>query len=390
MSMKVKVDPFWGSTLSLFLNDLSFISFPSFVSAISTISIISLLFAVIFIFNLNNHFILNLILSSTSSGTISNYSKLLLHTSSSMISGFMYGKRFKNSFKIGEIVLISQLTAKLIVFCHENRFKGWAPFFLLINLFPLIFKFKSSFNFVSSAGTWIILSATFSLNRGLIFNLLTEIFKDKRLLFYWPSFLVLIILFPILFPKISLFATQNSLRKFYHFAAVVLFLPAAFWSLNVLKVALAVASTLFLYTELIRNDLKEEFKGSLSFFKLNEFMEKCRNELDCGEMVLSHFYLLLGCSLPFWINRNPNSSLDISSFSGLISLGIGDSLASIGGKGFGRNTWHSKTRKTLEGSFCGFIGMLISWILLNYYFFVSKISIEKIFLISFSSAIWEL
>ena len=368
--MTMKMDTFWGSTLTLFLNDKSIMHF---------INMISLLLVVIFIFNLNNHFILNLILSIITSSTVSNQ---LLHISSSIISGFIYRKRFKNSFKTGEIVLISQLTTKLIVFCHENRFKGWAPFFLLINLFPIIFKFKSSFNFLSVALTWIVFSTNFSLNREMIFNLFTEIFKDKRLLFYWPSLLFLIILLPISYP----FSNQNSLRKFYHFACVVLFLPAAFWSLNVLKVAFAVALTLFLYIEIIRNDLKEEFKNSVYFLKFNDFMENCRNELDCGEMILSHFYLLLGCSLPFFIN--PNNSLNISSFSGLISLGIGDSLASIGGKRFGKNTWHSKTRKTLEGSFFGFIGMFITWTFLNE-FLLSKISIKKLVFISFSSTIWE-
>jgi dolichol kinase len=378
--MTSKVDTFLGSTLSLLITDFNHFNNTSLAHVVNnttSMTILSLLSALIFIFNVNNHFLFNLILSFS---TRSTPLTLLSHASSAVISGFLYSSRFKNSFKVGEIVLISQLTAKLVVSCHENRFKGWAPFFLLTNLFPLIFKFKSSVKVLSAFTTWIVFSAAFTLTKEHVLNLFISIFKCKELLFYWPSLLFFIILLPISFPKSSLFSNQNSLRKFYHFSAVALFLPAAFWSLKILKIALAVASTLFLYTEIIRNDLK----ANLKTLKFNEFMERCRNELDSGQMILSHFYLLIGCSLPFWLCE----SLNISSFSGVISLGIGDSLASIGGKRFGRTTWHSKTRKTLEGSFFGFIGMLISWIVLNE-LCSSKLPIEKIFFISISSCIWE-
>lgn len=306
-----------------------------------------------------------------------------MHSFSSVVSGFLFDYRFKKSFKTGEIVLLSQLAAKLFLFCHENRFKGWAPFFFLTNIFPLI-SFKLKRSFLVSTAAWTVFSFSISLNRELVLNLIKEILKEKRLIVYWSILLVLIILLPLKFSKSRLFSSQNSLRKFYHFATVVLFIPAAFWSINVLRIALAVAASLFLCIETVRSDFKEEFKQNCHFQKFNEFMERCRNDLDCGEMILSHFYLLIGCSLPFWLNPK----MDISCFSGIISLGIGDSLASIGGKSFGKTTWHSKTSKTLEGSLCGFIGMFTSWILLNY-ICKSNLSVIKLFFISASSAIFE-
>jgi dolichol kinase len=62
---------------------------------------------------------------------------------------------------------------------------------------------------------------------------------------------------------------------------------------------------------------------------------------------LSYIYLMIGVSLPFWIN-NVNGSKE-SSYIGLIALGLGDSIASLVGSKFGKTKWPG-SNKSFEGS----------------------------------------
>jgi dolichol kinase len=48
-----------------------------------------------------------------------------------------------------------------------------------------------------------------------------------------------------------------------------------------------------------------------------------------------------------WMSRSPTRLLH---YTGILSLGIGDALASIIGKRLGRHRWSATTPKTLEGS----------------------------------------
>ena len=315
-----------------------------------------------------SHIIPNLVVS-----TLLSYDKSdnrYWHRFSSLVFGIILNHRFKRSFSSGELVLLSQLTTELLQ-------SGWPSFFLLLNTFPLIISHRVS---LVSAGAWIVLSASATLNKQIFFDLIHCILSNLVLLLYW----VVILSITLFLSFISPFQDQNSLRKFYHFVSVFLFVPAAFISLPLLKIAFAVAATLFIYIETFRHS----FKSWKYTDYLEKFMEKCRNELDRGDMILSHLYLLLGCAMPFWFS--PNDKLSLSSFSGVISLGIGDSLASIGGRRFGKTRWHQNTRKTIEGSLTGCIGMFISWIILNNQLSNgSKTAWPKLLAISIASSLWE-
>lgn len=234
----------------------------------------------------------------------------------------------------------------------------------------------------------IIFASLLTLDRSLIHDLMKCILTEKKLLFYWPIALTFMILLPKI--KIIPLSSQNSIRKFYHFVSMVLFIPAAFWSLDVLKIGMAFAATLFLCIEVIRTNLMSKGPKSLCglLLKLNEFMENCRNELDEGEMILSHLYLLLGCAIPFWLNSSKTCKNCLSNFSGVISLGIGDSLAAIGGKILGKTKWNKNTKKTIEGSICGCFGMFIFWWILNE-ISSNYVPLYKLIFISIASSIWE-
>ena len=365
---KLNLDTFWGSSLSLAINNYNIINNFNTLYYFLTLSVFSLTDYPIFC---------NLIISASSKNP-------LFTVLASSIAAFLLDFRFKNSFKSGERILLSQLVSKLAESVQETGFKGWPTFFFLLNLLPFFTPvlLRKRFNLIP-VGAWIVLTASFTLDQFIVIDLLKEITRNITLTVYWALILLITICAPLIFPRS--FSNQNSLRKFYHFSAVSLFVPAAFSSLKILQIALAVASSLFLLLETLRNEANSKKLKSSALNGLNEFMEKCRNELDSGEMIFSHLYLLLGCAIPFWLNGN---HLKMSSFAGVISLGVGDSLASIGGKSFGRTLWHSRTRKTIEGSLFGCMGMFASW--LGYKVIQSdNISIDKLLIISIGSSLWE-
>lgn len=368
--IKLDLDTFWGSSLSFALNIYN-----------STSSLYPLL--ILALFSLTGyHNLCNLIIALAS--THDSSKNTIIRALSSSISAFLLDFRFKKSFKPGELVILSQLISKLVISAHEDGFKGWPAFFLLLNAFPFVSPiiFRKQFNFIP-VGAWIVLSASFTLDKLIITDLIEEITRNLSLGMYWALTLSATISTPLLFPRT--FSTQNSLRKFFHFAAAALFIPAAFSSLKILRIALAVAASLFLLAETLRNEANSKQLKAPALISLNEFMETCRNGLDSGEMVFSHLYLLLGCAIPFWFNPD---HLKMSSFAGVIALGIGDSLASIGGKAFGRIRWHPRTRKTVEGSISGCVGMFASW--LGYKAISSSdVSIRTLLLISVGSSLWE-
>lgn len=372
----MSLDTFWGSFLSFSLNNHKYlnrdsISFPSIVNIF--------IFSLLSVCSSADHALLcNLIISISST----DYS--IIKAISSLASSYLLNLRFRNSFKPGERIILSELISILVLKAYKNQFKGWPAFFLFVNIFSFVspFLFRKQFNLIPLGG-WIVLSSAFALNFVIITELINEILNNSLLILYWSFILSITIVSPLIFSKY--FSNQNFLRKFYHFSAVSLFIPAAFLSLKILQISMAFAGSIFLLLETIRNEANSKHVKAKFFEKLNEFMGKCRNDLDSGEMIFSHLYLLLGCGIPFWFNTN---NLKLSSFAGVISLGIGDSLASIAGKAYGRINWHTRTRKTIEGSICGCMGMLISWIVLVQTFTIPS-TIINLFAISLGSSLWE-
>jgi len=66
---------------------------------------------------------------------------------------------------------------------------------------------------------------------------------------------------------------------------------------------------------------------------------------DGGPIILSHLYLLMGCATPVWLAEHHI----LAGLSGIFSLGVGDAMASIVGKRYGRHRWPG-TIKTVEGT----------------------------------------
>lgn len=100
---------------------------------------------------------------------------------------------------------------------------------------------------------------------------------------------------------------------------------------------------------------------------INTIFDRFRDEKDSGILTLSHIYLLVGCSSPLWLCNNLHHSNQISLASGIMAIGIGDTIASVVGITYGNRRW-PKSRKTYLGTFGFFLSHTLSLILFDYYF----------------------
>ncbi|GAA5882008.1 hypothetical protein JCM3774_003239 [Rhodotorula dairenensis] len=134
-------------------------------------------------------------------------------------------------------------------------------------------------------------------------------------------------------------ASLNLRRKFFHALAALMFVPGIAIDPAFTSLAFSVAFSLFTFAEYARYFALYPIGAPLHIF-FTEFV----NSKDSGPVILSHFYLLTGCAGGLWLEGR-----QINRFTGVLVLGIGDSLASIIGKLWGRKRWPG-TSKTVEGT----------------------------------------
>ncbi|KAL6219873.1 hypothetical protein ACLB2K_007632 [Fragaria x ananassa] len=90
---------------------------------------------------------------------------------------------------------------------------------------------------------------------------------------------------------------------------------------------------------------------------VHKFMSAFTDHRDSDLLIVSHFSLLLGCALPIWLSSG-NNDRPLSPFSGILSLGIGDTMASVVGHKYGVLRWSKTGKKTIEGTAAGITSVL--------------------------------
>ncbi|KAF8802541.1 hypothetical protein BYT27DRAFT_7341419 [Phlegmacium glaucopus] len=158
----------------------------------------------------------------------------------------------------------------------------------------------------------------------------------------------------------------NARRKFFHGLAVVMFIPGVALDPAFTHLSFSAAFALFTFTEYIRYFAIYPFGASVHLF-MNEFLD----HRDSGTAILSHFYLLTGCSGSLWL-EGPSRLLQ---FTGILTLGVGDAAASIVGRRLGVHRWSPTTNKTLEGSLAFIISIFASAMLLRPFGYVEPFSV---------------
>ncbi|KAJ9188805.1 hypothetical protein P3X46_000167 [Hevea brasiliensis] len=142
------------------------------------------------------------------------------------------------------------------------------------------------------------------------------------------------------------------LRKYYHLMAVLMFLPAVIFQPKFLDLAFGAALAVFLTVEIIRI-WRIWPLGQL----VHQFMNAFTDHRDSDLLIVSHFSLLLGCALPIWMSSGYNDR-PLAPFAGILSLGIGDTMASMVGHKYGVLRWSKTGKKTIEGTAAGITSVL--------------------------------
>ncbi|XP_032993717.1 dolichol kinase isoform X1 [Lacerta agilis] len=150
-------------------------------------------------------------------------------------------------------------------------------------------------------------------------------------------------------------------RKYFHFIVVATYVPGLIYDRQLLYVAAVVCLAVFILLEYIRyftiKPLGHTLRNLLSLFL---------DERDSGPLILTHIYLLLGMSLPVWLFPRPCASKAtlpgagaLAPYSGVLAVGIGDSVASIFGSTVGEIKWPG-TKKTFEGTMMSIFAQIIA------------------------------
>lgn len=132
-------------------------------------------------------------------------------------------------------------------------------------------------------------------------------------------------------------------RKLFHILIVAIFLPSIIYQCQFLFLTTVLLLALFIVLETARTiELKIVSNA------LDQAVELFIDEKDAGVVALTPIYLLVGCSLPLWLHPCPwclmnGAGMDVLPLlSGVLSVGVGDTVASVVGSKYGRNMWLSK------------------------------------------------
>ena len=181
-----------------------------------------------------------------------------------------------------------------------------------------------------------------------------------KLLGAWSVVLAGAVVFATLWTAFAKKKASTIVRKVFHIAIVIVFITGMS-DLHFLSFCSSCTLITFVMIE-VRIKQFPWLKLPINFFlqlirvcklgPMSNAIEKCfktfRDEKDRGFLTLTHIYLLIGCALPLWLYPSESRSA-LSVFSGLISVGIGDTAASIVGYLIGRHKWNN-SNKSYEGT----------------------------------------
>lgn len=142
---------------------------------------------------------------------------------------------------------------------------------------------------------------------------------------------------------------HHILRKGFHVLCLALFIPVLLTDPPLLSLALAVAFVLLALAELLRTAHIPHISAALT-----SSMTRFTDSRDEGSFLVSHLSLLLGIAVPVWValagrSHAPDEPAPLTAWTGLIALGLADTVAATVGLLCGRLRVHQTSKKTAEG-----------------------------------------
>ncbi|PWW71766.1 hypothetical protein C7212DRAFT_354920 [Tuber magnatum] len=147
-------------------------------------------------------------------------------------------------------------------------------------------------------------------------------------------------------------------RKVFHGMVVIMFLIPGVLDPAFTYLGLSLTLAVFLLLDTVRAGQLPPFSGKIAVF-LQPFVDG--RDLK-GPVIVSHVFLLLGCSVGWWFTLASADSqagdawdwsgrrIDLAFVSGVVCVGLGDAAASLIGRRFGRTKWGWRGGKSVEGS----------------------------------------
>ncbi|CAF0958653.1 unnamed protein product [Adineta steineri] len=236
------------------------------------------------------------------------------------------------------LLLFGLIVSILQIVPWSTTIKPTTQFYIsLITIFSIVFLPQAYFFVNENPFLWL-------------FNYILE--KPHRL--YLLSFWLIVSIMSLLIISLHLRITENLnikheqtiIRKYFHFLAIIVYTSGILFDTHLLTMC----SVAFIVLLLLLECMKIKNIAPLGDIIRNAW-SMYQNEKDTGQIMVSHLFLIIGLSYPVWI---ADDSKRLAQLSGVISVGIGDSAASIIGSKIGIRKWPG-TKRTLEGSLAGLI-----------------------------------
>uniref|UniRef100_A0A1I8BBF5 dolichol kinase n=1 Tax=Meloidogyne hapla TaxID=6305 RepID=A0A1I8BBF5_MELHA len=228
---------------------------------------------------------------------------------------------------------------------------------IIVNLYMVGTVFAAYFLFACLLGHG--LKGTFLILWLRVFD---GTYKRLCLLLFWLLCAIESILFSIMVNCRQRKANTTH-RKFFHLTISLIMISGLYNDPLFLALSGHLMLQIFIIIEIFRNQRIEPWSDFLDQMFLI-FVDG----QDSKDLILTPIFLLAGMFLPLFLDAtllySPHWTLKQRHFSGVLSVGVGDSFAAIVGSRFGRVPWpfviRNKCRKTIEGSIAMFFTQIIA------------------------------
>lgn len=197
-----------------------------------------------------------------------------------------------------------------------------------------------------------ILFALTTVFRGILESLQEQRSTVVGLLLFW-SILGLLSLAVVPLYNWQKWKVTTSTRKLFHVAILGVYTSGLAFSPLLLALASIGATLTLVGVEIIRVSRVIPDLSKILTTAFKPFLDS----KDCGDLIVTPTYLLVGASWPLWLAPalNPPS---LALYAGLLSIGVLDTAASVVGSSIGRLHWPGESGRTLEGSLAGLLSAL--------------------------------
>ncbi|OXU21029.1 hypothetical protein TSAR_011509 [Trichomalopsis sarcophagae] len=234
-------------------------------------------------------------------------------------------------------VIILYILAICMLCANFPKLRGPTQFYLLVIGMLLVIVLPALHIILDQSPVLWILSFVFSTSDRIL------------LLLYWAGCLFIASV-AVVFQVLRNSQATTSVRKIFHVLAVMVYIPGLIWQPTFLYLASGVVLTLFSLIELLR---------ILNLPPLGSFLQDgfslFADEKD-SMISLTPLYLLSGLSATLWMPTESMGLLPL--MSGVLTIGIGDTAASLVGSHWGKHKW-MESEKSIEGTIACVVSQLI-------------------------------